>query len=122
MIRGVGIDIMDIDWISRNIVRTTFCQQVYTETEIIACKRASSPAVLFAECYALKEACMKALGKGIRQGLWFKQIEINLSTSGSPIFTLYRAALKSYQASGATRVQASVAHENHIVIAVVLLI
>lgn len=70
---SIGIDLIEISRFESTQISQTFLDKVYTpreigDSELIPCK--------LAERFALKEACMKALGHGIQQGVWFTQIEL----------------------------------------------
>ena len=44
--------------------------------------------------WAAKEACMKAIGTGMRQGVTFKQIEVRHKSSGQPYLNVTGATLQ----------------------------
>ena len=98
MIIGVGTDLVDIRRIERTMSRfgKTFCDRIYTSAEQVLCdsregkKRISAYAMRF----AAKEACAKALGTGLRQGVFWRDMEIGHLPSGKPIMTLTGGALK----------------------------
>lgn len=62
---------------------------------------------------------MKALGAGIRQGLWFRQIEVATDPQGSPRLRLRRRALARFRQLGAERVEAAVTRFGPLVVALV---
>ena len=101
MIIGIGTDLVDIRRIERSIDRfgNLFCNKIYTQAEQNACnsrqgkKRISAYAMRF----AAKEACSKALGTGLRQGVFWRDMEsVNLPT-GKPVMRLTGGALKRLQ-------------------------
>src|SRR5512136_1910168 len=94
MIVGIGIDIVNIDRIERLIARwgNLFLSRVFTEREIICCqKRARSPEC-FATRFAAKEAFLKAIGWGLRNGIQWRDIEVENDPMGKPFFLVYRKA------------------------------
>src|SRR5687768_17756323 len=84
MITGIGIDLIDVKKIAKSIHSEAYLHKVFTEAEIEECRLAVNSAERFAGKFAAKEAFMKAIGKGIRHGVWFTQIEILNEESGAP--------------------------------------
>ncbi len=96
MIIGIGTDLLDIRRIERTLERfgDRFLSRIYTEMERTkAEKRANIPAA-YALRYAAKEACSKALGTGLRQGVFWRDMVVDSLPSGKPIMTLTGGALK----------------------------
>lgn len=94
MILGIGTDLLDIRRIEETLTRfgDRFCERVFTEIERRRCDcRANRPAC-YAQRYAAKEACVKALGTGMRQGVAWRQIEVDNLKSGKPFIRLTGAA------------------------------
>ena len=85
MIRGAGIDIIEIDRIRRAVSRwgEGFLFRVFTPAELD--RRSASPAGAerLAGRFAAKEAVMKALGHG-RPGVGWREIEITVDPRGTP--------------------------------------
>ena len=83
MIIGVGTDLVDIRRIERTMSRfgKTFCNRIYTPEEQALCdsregkKRMSAYAMRF----AAKEACSKALGTGLRQGVFWRDMAVSFT-------------------------------------------
>ncbi len=102
MIVGLGTDLVDIRRIERSINRfgDLFCNRIYTQTEQNACnsrqgkKRISAYAMRF----AAKEACSKALGTGLRLGVFWRDMENVSLPTGKPVMRLTGGALKRLQA------------------------
>lgn len=90
MIIGVGTDLCDIRRIERVLARhgDRFIQRVYAEVERSKAARRPNPAAVFAQCFAAKEACTKALGTGLRQGVFFRDIVVGNLPSGQPVLAL----------------------------------
>jgi len=90
MILGLGNDIIDIRRIERTIERygNRFLQRVFTETERARSDRRSARAASYAKRFAAKEACAKALGTGMRRGVYWRDMGVvNLST-GRPTIVM----------------------------------
>ena len=74
----IGCDVVEIARIEKSIKNPGFIKKVFTSSEIEHCKNSPQS---FAGIYAAKEACLKALGKGISL---ISQVEITFSESGKP--------------------------------------
>ena len=121
MILGIGIDISDIDKIAKSIESEAFQRKVFTPAELKSCGEIKNSAECFAGKFAAKEALMKALGAGIRQEVWFTQIEVLNDESGKPYINVSREAEKRLQQSGAKHVHVSISHSGGMAVAVVIL-
>ncbi len=96
MILGVGTDLLDIRRLERTLDRwgDRFCRRVYTETERQSCDRRINRAARYAQRYAAKEACAKALGTGFRQGVAWRDMEVDNLPSGKPFLRLSGGATR----------------------------
>lgn len=84
MILGIGLDIAEIDRVERAVSREAFVRRVFTEAEIAYCEsRGKGSAASFAGRFAAKEAVLKALGTGLREGRLL-EIEIINDDLGCP--------------------------------------
>ena len=90
MILGIGTDLLDIRRIERTLERwgERFCQRVYTEIERRRCEDHINRAARYAQRYAAKEACAKALGTGFREGVVWRDMEVDNFSSGKPFLRL----------------------------------
>jgi len=61
MILGLGIDLMEVDKIRKDVQSEHYLHKVFTDTEIMECKSVSNSAERFAGRFAAKEAFMKAV-------------------------------------------------------------
>ena len=106
--KGIGIDIIEINRIAKAIEHKNFLQKCFTrgETELIA-GRAQTAAGNF----AAKEAVSKALGTGFK-GFSPADIEILRGESGEPRVNLRGAARKAFDALGASSVFVTISHCN----------
>ena len=96
MILGVGIDICEIKRISKVLEKfnTRFENRCFTERERIKCRKAYDMSSCYAKRFAAKEATSKALGTGISNGIFWREIEVINLPSGKPIVNLYGKAKK----------------------------
>jgi holo-[acyl-carrier protein] synthase len=121
MIIGVGIDIQEIGKITRSIENAAFVRKVFTPAEVALCSATRSPGEHFSGKFALKEAFMKAIGAGIRQGVWFTDIEVLNAMTGAPYLQLHREAQQLAAKNGVTFIFPSISHSAGIAVAVVIL-
>jgi holo-[acyl-carrier protein] synthase len=100
MILGVGTDILAIQRIERTIKRfgDRFLMRIYSDEERARAARRPHPANMLAMCYAAKEACSKALGTGLRQGVFWRDMAVVHLSSGKPTMRLSGGALKRLRA------------------------
>ena len=90
MILGVGNDIIDIRRIEQTIARygDRFLQRVFTDTERLKSDRRQARAASYAKRFAAKEACAKALGTGLRRGVYWRDMGVVNLRSGRPTMAL----------------------------------
>ncbi len=94
MIIGIGSDLIDIRRIARVIDRhgERFLDRIFTEAERAkAERRAKSEKMVvatYAKRFAAKEACAKALGTGIRRGVWWRDMGVVNLPGGRPTMHL----------------------------------
>jgi holo-[acyl-carrier protein] synthase len=121
MIIGLGMDLVDIAAFEKNIRSETFLRKVFTEVEIRDCQSMANSTERFAGKFSAKEACMKALGHGIRQEVWFTQIEVLTDANGAPYLQVSGEAERVMNAKGAKRIHISITHTKNTAGAVVIL-
>jgi len=99
MILGLGSDITDVRRVAKVIERhgDRFLTRVYTETERARADRRKNRVETYAKRFAAKEACAKALGTGIRMGVWWRDMGVVNLPSGRPTMLLTGGALKRLQ-------------------------
>jgi holo-[acyl-carrier protein] synthase len=100
MILGIGSDLVDIPRIERAIARhgERFLARVFTETERARAERKANRGATYAKRFAAKEACSKALGTGLRAGVFWRDLGVINLKSGRPTMLLTGGALKRLQA------------------------
>src|SRR5512145_1006263 len=97
MILGVGSDIIDIRRIERSMARfgDRFSNRLFTEHERRrAERRPEQAAATYAKRFAAKEACAKALGTGLKKGVFWRDMGVVNLASGQPTMKLTGGALK----------------------------
>jgi holo-[acyl-carrier protein] synthase len=100
MILGLGSDITDARRIAKVIERhgDRFLCRVFTDIERAKAERRKNRVETYAKRFAAKEACAKALGTGIRDGVWWRDMGVVNMPSGRPTMALTGGALKRLQA------------------------
>lgn len=123
MIIGTGIDIVNIERVERLIKRwgDHFLSRVYTDEEIARCQRMFRPSECFAIRFAAKEAFLKAIGSGLRNGLQWKDIEVKNDRMGKPFFSFYRKAKEVLQIHHIEKTYLTLSHDRPFAVAHVLL-
>ena len=90
MILGVGNDLCDIRRIEKSLERfgERFIQRVFTETEQKRSEGRATRAASYAKRFAAKEACAKALGTGMRRGVFWRDMGVVNLPGGQPTMKL----------------------------------
>jgi holo-[acyl-carrier protein] synthase len=91
IILGLGNDLCNIDRIRNSIERfgERFIRRIFTDIEVAkANRRELTRAATYAKRFAAKEACAKALGTGIRRGVFFRDMGVVNMPSGQPTLKL----------------------------------
>ena len=83
-ILGNGVDIVDNLRIKKSIKNSSFIKRIYSKDEINASKKVKNKTNYFAKRFAAKEAFVKCLGTGFRNGINFKDISVKNNSLGKP--------------------------------------
>lgn len=120
MIKGIGMDIVQISRIQKNLTNARFMERVFSAAERehiglgpLSSERASG-------CYAVKEALAKALGCGLA-GCPPDAVETLRLPSGAPQVHATGKAQASLDALGIRHVWVSITHDAGVAAAVVVL-
>jgi holo-[acyl-carrier protein] synthase len=99
MILGIGSDLIDVGRIERTIERhgERFLARIFTPIERATAERRSRRGETYAKRFAAKEACAKALGTGIRGGVFWRDMGVINLPSGRPTMKLTGGALARLQ-------------------------
>jgi holo-[acyl-carrier protein] synthase len=99
MIIGIGSDLIDIRRIEETIARhgERFLGRIFTETERAKAERRATRIDTYAKRFAAKEACAKALGTGLRHGVFWRDMGVVNLPSGRPTMELTGGALARLQ-------------------------
>jgi holo-[acyl-carrier protein] synthase len=90
VIIGLGSDVIDIRRIESTISRfgDRFLQRVFTDIERQKSDRRQQRAASYAKRFAAKEACSKALGTGLRRGVFWRDMGVENLATGRPTIIL----------------------------------
>ena len=89
MIKGIGLDIVQIDRIESALTRTDgFAARILNDREQQEFSVSKQPTRFLAKRFAVKEAVSKALGTGIGRGVSFQDIELMKRETGQPYIEL----------------------------------
>ena len=121
MIVGVGCDIIEIERIARAIKREFFIRRVFTAEEAAYCQRRGQQApASFAARFAAKEAVLKALGTGLREGS-LQEIAVNNDVLGKPLVKLSGHFAMLAKQLGVKNIQISLSHSRDFAVAYVIM-
>src|SRR3569833_1825825 len=100
MILGLGNDLNDLRRIEKTIEKlgVRFLARVYTDIERAKSDRRAQRAASYAKRFAAKEACAKALGTGLNQGVYWRDMGVINLPSGKPTIKLTGGALARLEA------------------------
>ena len=90
MIVGIGSDLSDIRRVAETLERfgDRFRNRIFTEIERARSDRKPDAAASYAKRFAAKEACAKALGTGMRRGVFWRDMGVVNARSGQPTMQL----------------------------------
>jgi holo-[acyl-carrier protein] synthase len=120
MVRGIGVDIIEIHRIRRSIERLgdRFLEKVYTSREIAYCNAKAHRFQHYAARFAAKEALSKALSTGWAGEFRWKDVEVMNEPSGQPHFFLHGSLGERLAGAG---VMLTMSHSDTHVVAMVLI-
>lgn len=85
MILGIGTDLIEVERVAEKMEKKTgFKELVFSRAEIIYCEAKTNKYEHYAARFAAKEAFLKAIGTGWRNGTAFNEIEIFNDVEGKP--------------------------------------
>jgi len=99
MIIGIGSDLIDIRRVEKSIERfgERFLDRIFTQLERDKSDKRAQRAASYAKRFAAKEACSKALGTGLRRGVFWRDMGVVNLPGGKPSMKLTGGALKRLQ-------------------------
>jgi holo-[acyl-carrier protein] synthase len=96
MIIGLGSDLIDIRRIEKTIEQhgERFLKRIFTPRERERSDSRAARSASYAKRFAAKEACAKALGTGLRRGVFWKDMGVVNLAGGKPTMALTNGALR----------------------------
>jgi holo-[acyl-carrier protein] synthase len=123
MILGIGVDQVEIARIQKllNERPEKAARRLFTARERETCESRQRRDECFAARFAAKEAFVKALGCGLREGMSWTDIEIRTEQNGRPRIVLSGAAEEAFRSRGGGEIYLSFTHEGGQAVAFVVL-
>ena len=122
MVIGLGVDIIQNNRIHSIVEKwgDKFLNKVFTEYELNFVKKHDQKIQRYASNYAVKEAVVKALGTGFRNGIRFRNIELKRDTLGKPFIELAGKTKTFADERGINKIHTTISHEKDYSVAVVI--
>jgi holo-[acyl-carrier protein] synthase len=123
MILGIGVDQVEIARIEKLLAKRPVRgpQRLFTERERATCEARQRRADCYAARFAAKEAFVKALGCGLREGMEWTEIEVRTEANGRPRIVLAGAAQRAFLSRGGGSIHLSYTHEDGQAVAFVVI-
>ena len=122
MVRGIGIDSVDIEEMARLVAdgQTAFARRAFTQAERAQALARHDAAACLAGKFAVKEAAFKALARHTAEGFDFRRVETLEDENGCPCVTLDGPLAPVLAEAGVTELLVSITNERGVATAVVL--
>ena len=123
MIIGIGTDIVAIKRFQRFVDENNaaILHRLFTKHELEYCRPKKGSAASYAARFAAKEAFMKALGTGLRDGLSWQDMEIVNDHNGKPELRLSGRAEQLFKERGSSTAFLSLTHDGDYAVAMIVL-
>ena len=96
MIFGIGTDLIEVERVAEKMEKKQgFKELVFSADEIIYCEARTYKYEHYAARFAAKEAFLKAIGTGWRNGTAFNEIEIYNDEEGKPEISFHGLTAKT---------------------------
>jgi holo-[acyl-carrier protein] synthase len=120
MIRGIGVDAVDIERFRVALARTpSMRKRLFTPAELAYVEPKADPVPSLAARFAAREAVMKAMGLGLG-AFGFQEVSVALAESGEPSLVVAGRALELAMERGVSNWSLSLTHTDVIAIAFVV--
>lgn len=123
MIHGIGTDIVAIARVQAGLDRhgERFARRILSEQEMLGYSTSAQPVHFLAKRFAAKEAAVKALGTGFRDGISLSHVEVSNNEHGRPELNLNGRAAEVAASLGVGEAHLSLSDEKEYAIAFVTL-
>ncbi len=112
-VKGLGVDLVEVSRLRRVVERwkERFLRRVFTQEELDYCLKRRDPIPHLAARFAAKEACLKALGTGLRMGVSWRELEVRRESGQPPTLVLSGRSKAIGLSKGVTQVLLSLTHD-----------
>lgn len=122
MIFGIGTDLVDVERVAEKIEKKEgFRELVFSAHEIAHCETMGHKYEHYAARFAAKEAFLKALGTGWRNGTAFNEIEIYNNREGKPELRLLDTTANTIAGLNLGKISVSLSHVKTMACAMVII-
>lgn len=123
MIFGIGVDLIDVASFDKELELNgrDFIERLFTPAEIGYCETKRYKAQNYAARFAAKEALLKALGTGLRNGFRWLEIETSRDDLGRPHLHFSGKVRQFIEEKKIINVQVSLSHTREMAVAYVTL-
>lgn len=122
MIFGIGTDLVDVKRVAEKMEKKEgFRELVFSAHEIAHCETMGHKYEHYAARFAAKEAFLKALGTGWRNGTAFNEIEIYNDREGKPELRLLDTTANTIAGLNLGKISVSLSHVKTMACAMVII-
>ena len=123
MIVGTGVDIVEVARFERFVEERNeaLLDRLFTPAEREYCRPRKASAQHYAARFAAKEAFVKALGMGIREGIGWQDVEVTHDHLDKPLLRFTPVAQERLRERSVVRSHLSLSHDGGMAIAMVIL-
>ncbi len=123
MIKGIGVDIVDVGRVEGLLERfgDRFRTRVFTDNEQRYAARSVKQAERLAGRFAVKEAVLKAFGTGKSQGILWRDVETVPGPMGRPQVAVHGAARTWMDRLGGRVIHVTISHDGGRAVAFVII-
>ena len=123
MIYGIGTDIVAVERFQRfmDSGNSALIERLFTLDERAKCGGRKDAASCLAARFAAKEAFLKALGTGLRDGISWLEMEVSNNDLGKPELALSGKAAGQFRLKELVRIHLSLSHDGGNAVAMVVL-
>lgn len=122
MIFGIGTDLVDVERVAEKMEKKEgFRELVFSAHEIAHCETMGHKYEHYAARFAAKEAFLKALGTGWRNGTAFNEIEIYNDRAGKPELRLLDTTANTIAGLNLGKISVSLSHVKTMACAMVII-
>lgn len=120
---GIGTDIVSVERMEQGVERfgERFAKKLLSREELTEYQQQAYPARFLAKRFAAKEAAVKALGTGFREGIALGQIQVSHDALGKPLLIWHGVASQHVERHGIKHSYLSISDEKHMAVAFVTL-